>query len=128
MRVRLRPTQKIARLVSACEGSRFSAAHVVRPAKARAVAEVAVCDMDAKASLLIGVDGRRFKEVKTNLWMPIEGVRDTAYLGPGRHGGGIVLKPLYVALDGSWRNVTTGREAPLGLSCAFASYRQAEAT
>lgn len=116
--------------MSACEGSHLSAVRVAQPAKtrARAVAEVAVCDMDAKASLLIGVDGRRFEEVKTNLWMPVEGARDTAYLGTGRHGGGIVLKPLYVALDGSWRNVTTGREAPLGLSCAFALYRQAEAT
>lgn len=84
------------------------AARAVKPC-----AEVQVCDLDREAGLLVGVDGRSFREVATNLWAPVDGVQDLIYLGTGRHGAGITLKPLFMLIDGAWRNVTTGRLAPL---------------
>ena len=84
--------------------------------EARGIAEVAVRDMDQQKSLIIGVDERVYHEVATNIWAA-EAERDceVAYLGTGRHGGGIVLRPLFLKIDGAWYNASTGREAPAGM-------------
>ena len=76
-----------------------------------AVEEVPVCDMDWEHSLLIGTDGRAYREIETNIWAA-SATPDVLYLGTGRHGGGIVLRPLYVQICGTWLNVSTGRTAP----------------
>ncbi|WP_158539764.1 hypothetical protein [Gordonibacter sp. 28C] len=80
-------------------------------ARKRVIGEVSVRDMDHERSLLIGIDDRAYREVETNIWAAGE-VPDVLYLGTGRHGGGIVLRPLYVLADGTWLNVSTGRTAP----------------
>lgn len=82
----------------------------------RGIAEVPICDMDRERFLLVDFDGRRYHEVKTNLWAEADNeARDIVYLGTGRHGGGIVLKPLFVKTNGLWINATTGREAPVNM-------------
>lgn len=81
--------------------------------------EVPICDMDSEANVLIGPDGRAFVEVETNIWVDRDRFERVAYLGTGRHGGGIVLRPMFVKTEGVWKNVTTGREAPAGM---FESY------
>lgn len=87
----------------------------------RGIGEVPICDIDRAATQLVDGEGRRYREVATNLW--IEAVPgtffDVVYLGTGRHGGGIVLRPLFAKEDGRWRNVSTGALAPAGLQAAF---------
>lgn len=69
-----------------------------------------VADMDAAANVLYSSEGTAFQEVHPNIWMhPGDGC---AYLGTGRHGGGITLRLLYVCYEGEWINVETGRPAP----------------
>ena len=78
--------------------------------------EVAVCDIDAPGNRLIGADGRSSAEADPNTWVPETGFRDVVYLGTGRHGGGVVLRPLFVKRAGVWINVSTGKPAPSGVS------------
>lgn len=78
------------------------------------IAPVAVAGIDAQAGQLIGEDGRRYTEIEPNLWVSLED-SSVAYLGTGRHGGGIVLRALYVHDGGGWLNVTTGKPAPPGV-------------
>lgn len=79
----------------------------------RNIGEVPIRDMDRSQSLLVDERGRRYHEINTNIWARTDGgLRDVVYLGTGRHGGGITLRPLYVKVEGVWRNATTGREAP----------------
>lgn len=80
--------------------------------KAQGVGEVPICDMESDANLLYGVDGRVFCEVETNIWANRNRREGVAYLGTGRHGGGIVLRPLFVEIDGEWFNATTGKPTP----------------
>ncbi|MGN0078302.1 MAG: GAF domain-containing sensor histidine kinase [Coriobacteriales bacterium] len=47
------------------------------------------------------------------------GAAEVAYLGTGRHGGGIILRPLFIKESGSWVNATTGKEAPTELADSF---------
>ena len=75
------------------------------------IAPVAVVDMDRARNQLIGEDGRRFGEVEPNTWAALDDP-SVVYLGTGRHGGGIVLRALYVHEDGGWVNASTGRPAP----------------
>ncbi|MDO4291288.1 MAG: hypothetical protein Q4C41_08700 [Eggerthellaceae bacterium] len=75
------------------------------------VAPVAVVDMDRERNQLIGEDGRRYAEVEPNTWTCVED-RSVVYLGTGRHGGGIVLRALYVRTERGWVNATVGRPAP----------------
>lgn len=77
--------------------------------------EVLICDMDAGKHQLIDEAGNRYEEVETNIWgrMEGQGSRRVLYLGTGRHGGGIILRALYVKDDaGAWLNGSTGRPAP----------------
>lgn len=75
--------------------------------------EVPICAMDAAQNLLYGADGMAFEEVTPNVWMSTGAERSVAYLGTGKHAGGIVLRPLFVRGDGgSWLNATTGTPAP----------------
>mgnify|MGYP004478641597 CR=1 FL=1 len=75
------------------------------------VAPVSVVDMDRELNQLIGEDGRRYVEVEPNTWTCADD-RSVVYLGTGRHGGGIVLRALYVRTDSGWVNATVGRPAP----------------
>ena len=82
------------------------------------VREVRVVDMDAAKNQLVGEDGSRFEEVETNIWGRVAppaglGRRRILYLGTGRHGGGIILRALYVrTAAGAWLNGATGAPAP----------------
>ncbi len=53
---------------------------------------------------------RAFFELNSNIWK--ERGSSAAYLGTGRHGGGIMLRIMFVEVDGSWLNVATGQPAP----------------
>ena len=71
--------------------------------------EVPVCGMEDMPLVLRGVDGNRYIEVDGNVWMAVGGEGDVAYVGTSRHGGHMVLRPLYVMVDGMWRNLVTGK-------------------
>ena len=75
---------------------------------------ISVVGIDAERNLLKGEDGRLYRECEPNTWAAADGPIDAVYLGTGRHGGGIVLRVLFVrSCDGSgWVNATTGRPAP----------------
>lgn len=75
----------------------------------KGVTEVPIVDMDYNKSLLYGSTGQVFREVSTNLWVTDD--EDVAYLGTGRHGGGIILRAMFVKVDGEWVNVVTGNNA-----------------
>lgn len=75
---------------------------------------VAIVGMDPDRRLLKGEDGLLYRECEPNTWVATDGPINAVYLGTGRHGGGIVLRVLFVkSEDGSgWVNATTGRPAP----------------
>lgn len=75
------------------------------------IAPVAVIDMDRARNVLVGEDGRRYREAESNTWVAVDDP-SVVYLGTGRHGGGIVLRALYVRSGGEWVNATTGKPAP----------------
>lgn len=82
--------------------------------------EIAVADMDYHLSELTGVDGSRFYEITSNLWARFgEDPLQVVYLGTGRHGGGIVLRPLYVCSPDGWINVSSGKPISPSLSAKF---------
>lgn len=74
------------------------------------IREVPVCGMEELPLVLRGTDGERYAEVDGNVWMAIGGRSDVAYVGTSRHGGHMTLRPLFVSVDGAWRNATTGAE------------------
>ena len=74
------------------------------------IGEVPVCGMESLPLVLHGIDGQRYTEVNGNVWMAIDGASDVAYVGTSRHGGHMTLRPLFVHVDGAWRNTATGRE------------------
>lgn len=73
------------------------------------IGEVPVCGMKDGLLMLRGIDGRLYREVDGNIWMPLGGGDDVAYVGTSRHGGHMTLRPLFVKVEGSWRNATTGQ-------------------
>lgn len=73
------------------------------------VGEVPVCGMEEMPLVLRGVDGNRYIEVDSNVWMAVGGKGSVAYVGTSRHGGHMVLRPLYAKIDGMWRNLITGK-------------------
>ena len=76
-------------------------------------AEVGVVSIDKTRGLLVGSDGRSYREWEPNTWADSGEARpQVVYLGTGRHGGGIVLRPLFVRTSDGWVNATTGRPAP----------------
>lgn len=88
------------------------------------IPEVAICDMDSRTQLLTGVNGCVYREINTNIWVNALEYDGVAYLGTGRHGGGIILRPLFVESDGKWLNASTGAEAPRDLAESFKSVMQ----
>ena len=78
------------------------------------IREVPVCGIDEFPVTLTGVDGRRYVEVTGNVWMDVAGTGDVAYVGTSRHGGHIALRPLFVKMDGEWRNALTGKLSDFG--------------
>lgn len=86
----------------------------------KGIREVPVCGMEELPLVLLGCDGRRYAEVDGNIWMPVDGDSDVAFVGTSRHGGHMTLRPLFVKYKGLWRNATTGREAD------FTSWKKAE--
>lgn len=91
--------------------------------RAHDMGDVYVRDIDKVLNHLMDARGRRFAEMGANVWGKV-GARDRAilYCGTGRHGGGVMLRPLFLRVDeGTWLNATTGRPAPtslLGPACA----------
>ena len=78
------------------------------------IREVPVCGIDEFPVTLTGIDGRRYVEVTGNVWMDGAGTGDVAYVGTSRHGGHITLRPLFVKMDGEWRNALTGKPSDFG--------------
>lgn len=79
------------------------------------VSEVCIWTMNKDHMLLYDVDGNEFEHVETNIWgrSGQAGVRRILYLGTGKHGDRVTLRPLYVKLDdGRWVNSTTAKDAP----------------
>lgn len=75
--------------------------------------EVGVVSIDRARGVLVGSDGRRYREWEPNTWaVDGEDSPQVVYLGTGRHAGGIVLRPLFVYAAGEWVNATTGKPAP----------------
>ena len=74
------------------------------------IREVPVCGMEELPLVLRGTDGLRYAEVDGNIWMPIGGRDDIAYVGTSRHGGHMTLRPLFVRAGNTWRNAITGDE------------------
>jgi hypothetical protein len=86
-------------------------ARVIREHCERAgIGEVPICGIEDAPIILRGVDGRSYREVEGNVWMPLGGDGDVAYVGTSRHGGHMTLRPLFVRVEGVWRNAVTGRE------------------
>ncbi|MBO4353175.1 MAG: hypothetical protein J5818_06765 [Eggerthellaceae bacterium] len=79
--------------------------------KAFGIGEVAVCGIEADPPMLHGVNGCVYLEAEGNIWMSLDEKADVAYVGTCRHAGGVVLRPLFVKVDGVWRNAFTGRES-----------------
>lgn len=72
------------------------------------IGEVQVCGMETSPLVLRGIDGKRYAEVDGNVWMALESPDDVAYIGTSRHGGHMALRPLFVKIDGTWRNAVNG--------------------
>ena len=65
---------------------------------------------------LLGKDGLVYHEIETNLWAAgSESECAVVYLGTGRHGDGIVLRPLFIKDGDVWRNIATNEIAPAGM-------------
>ena len=73
------------------------------------ICEVPVCGMDDAPLVLHGVDGNRYIEIDGNVWMAVGGEGSVAYVGTSRHGGHMVLRPLFVKVDDTWLNLVTGK-------------------
>ena len=54
-------------------------------------------------------------EIDGNVWMAVGGEGNVAYVGTSRHGGHMVLRPLFAKVDGTWFNLVTGKERIGGL-------------
>ena len=90
------------------------------------IAPVIICGLDDAAHTLTGVDGRVYHEIETNYWAcePRE-TNTIAYLHSNLHHGGIVLRPMFIKVCGTWLNAATGAPAPAGLPyCATGSHFQ----
>ena len=75
--------------------------------------DIYIKGIDKEAHQLIDADGRRFEEIETNIWGETGIAREILYLGTGRHGGGVMLRPLFLRTSGgTWLNSTTGKVAP----------------
>lgn len=87
--------------------------------EAASCADVPICGMDYDTSELTGIDGYVYVQVHSNLWVRRDVPDDpVVYLGTGKHGSGIILRPLFVKHDGVWRNVVNGRVAPSAIPLA----------
>ena len=73
------------------------------------IREVPVCGSDDMPLVLHGVDGNRYIEIDGNVWMAVGGEGTVAYVGTSRHGGHMVLRPLFAKVDGTWFNLVTGK-------------------
>ena len=78
--------------------------------RAHNIVEVPVWDMSDAPLTVYDCDHRAYREVGTNIWMPVDNPGDVAYVGTSRHAGGVVLRPLFLKIDGVWRNAMSGRE------------------
>lgn len=79
--------------------------------------EEPVCGMDYDRITLKDTRGREYVEACTNIWVTgSDDVCNAAYLGCGKHGAGILLRPLFGRIDGQWYNLGTGQPAPEGLT------------
>ena len=93
---------------------------------AHGIREVGVCDITHEPhTVLHGDNGLRYQEIEGNIWMDVLDDPLVAYLGTGRHQGGIVLRPLYVDVGDKWVNATTGRDTTF--SARHATAQQAAA-
>ena len=66
--------------------------------------------MEPSPLVLHGSNGHSYYEVETNIWMDTHGDGDVAFVGTSRHAGGIVLRPMFLNIEGIWLNAITGRE------------------
>ncbi len=105
-------------MVTAGRNTPFSHCHEVGVEFSRALERLELCpvfirNLDRENFTMLGEDGRLYREVDTNLWMAEDEMpARLAYLSVGRHGGSIMLEPLFLCVGDKWYNVSTGREAP----------------
>lgn len=74
-----------------------------------ALREIPICDVDQKRGLLFSADGCVFHEISSNIWTDSE--EKIAYLGTGRHAGGIILRAMFVRMGAEWINIVTHERA-----------------
>lgn len=79
--------------------------------------DIQICDMQRMPNVLYSSEGREFREVKTNIWAENGPDSDALYLSTGRHNGGIMLRLLFVKIDGVWRNALTGKKVSFTPFC-----------
>ncbi len=88
------------------------------------IEEVPVCAIQNSPLRLIGANGAKFYEANVNVWIEdSEDGADVAYLNTGKHGAGATLRPLYLLIDGVWRNATTGEAAPESIALPMSGSR-----
>ena len=74
------------------------------------IGEVPICGIDPATFEMKGTNGCLYREVDTNIWMNAKEDDGIAYVGTSRHAGGVVLRPLFLNIEGIWLNAVTGRE------------------
>ena len=68
---------------------------------------VHICSVDYACQILVGEDGREYRELSDSSWIEIGPVREGSvrYWGSGSHAGHINLLPLAYYSDGEWVDV-----------------------
>lgn len=80
------------------------------------IVPVEVCGVDNFGGGLTGCDGRVYYETCTNCWACVPEERNVVvYLHANLHHGGILLRPMFVKIDGAWYSVFNGKPAPEGM-------------
>lgn len=98
--------------------------------EAKELGDSAVFSIES-GKVLVTTEGSRFVEVESNVWAKVsdgssepttfaseENARPSnssydniRYVSASHHSGGVVVRPLYVYLEGKWINISTEKEA-----------------
>lgn len=98
--------------------------------EAKAQGDQAVFSIE-NGKVLVTTEGSRFIEVESNVWAKVSGessaltalrnlkdkgagditLDNIRYVSASSHSGGVVVRPLYICLDGQWINISTGKKA-----------------
>ncbi len=98
--------------------------------EAKALGDLAVYSIE-NGKILVTTDGSQFIEVESNVWAKVSdgpsarttpgdqankedngfSYNNIRYVSASHHSGGVVVRPLYICLDGYWINISTGKRA-----------------